>query len=145
MEEHKKPDEFIVEKILDRRHTSDNKLEYYIKWQGLELFKSSWEPLENLANVAVLVKQFDALKSEEDRKNSKQTKYKYRLIMPYDASPDKVKTVKMIDGKLCCLISWKEDSFGMQLEDCFIPTDIVKEEHSLLLIDFYETKIKFNK
>ncbi len=129
-----------AEKILDKK-IENNKVHYKIKWEGESISNATWE--------SELKEKFDNLINEfEKNKNIKkpiQKEINYKTQIPKDHEPERVITVKRIDNKLCCLVRWKEDAYGIQPEDCFIPTDVMKEDYSLLLIDFYETKIKFTK
>ena len=41
-------EEYIVEKILDKRYDLDGKVDYLIKWKGYDNSNNTWEPVENI-------------------------------------------------------------------------------------------------
>lgn len=60
--------EYEVEEIIAKRFNKSKKIyEYKIKWAGYSMNQCTWEPLENLNNVLIMVQEYDA-------NNYKQTK-----------------------------------------------------------------------
>ena len=41
-------EEYIVEKILDKRYDLNGKVDYLIKWKGYDNSNNTWEPIENI-------------------------------------------------------------------------------------------------
>lgn len=52
-------DEYVVEKILDKRVTKKGKIEYLLKWHGYSSRFNTWEPEQNLVGCAKMKKEFD--------------------------------------------------------------------------------------
>ena len=52
------PDLYTVEKIVEKR-IRNNKVEYFVKWEGYPKEQNTWEPKINLENVLYLVDAFE--------------------------------------------------------------------------------------
>ena len=50
---------FTVERILDKRHSSNGDLEYLVKWEGYPDSDNSWEPVALLHNARGAVRDFE--------------------------------------------------------------------------------------
>jgi hypothetical protein len=146
-------EEFVIKKIIDKRLNNLCQHEYLIQWEGYPIDKASWENEEALENVKEFIVEYEnscKQKSKKDENNlfitskAQNKKIEFREKMPIDEEPEKVINVKKIHDKLCCLVEWKENSYGVKRENCFIPNEIFKENYSILLIEYYETKVKFN-
>ena len=53
-------EEYKVERILDSKRRY-RKLYYHVQWAGYNYLRTTWEPADNLENVAELVGEFHAL------------------------------------------------------------------------------------
>lgn len=155
-----------VEEILEKR-IKNGRIEYFVKWVGLKISESTWEPEENLPNSKNLIKEYlsrETLTEEKyDKKHEKvienpaqnnnpayQTRaelMKYEDIpIIYDLSgdiPKKIRSVKKINEELHSLVEFEERSDGLMTEPCYVPSLILRKTNPKLLIEFYESKIKF--
>lgn len=61
-------DEYIVEKILDRKKIN-GVIKYKIKWEGYDENDCTWEPRQNLENVNYLIEEFDNKIKEKEKSN----------------------------------------------------------------------------
>lgn len=61
-------EEFIVEKILDKRIVSGGKTEYYLKWKGYDDSENTWEPVENLTCPELIAKFEEQYKAKKQKK-----------------------------------------------------------------------------
>ena len=60
-------------------------------------------------------------------------------------TPLKIKTAKKDqDGSVRCLIEWNRRSDGYQPEDSFVLNTELRKKYSDVLLDFYESRLKFN-
>ena len=57
---------FDVERILEKRINSLNKVEYLIKWKGYSLKETTWEPYYHLSNCKDLIRDFE-LKTKKQK------------------------------------------------------------------------------
>lgn len=67
-------EEFVVEKILDKR-TKRGNIEYFIKWKDFPEDDNTWEPVGNL-NCDDLIEEFEAQQEEVKKPRVKQEKVK---------------------------------------------------------------------
>ena len=50
-------EEYVVEKILEKRISRLGKVQYLVKWEGYKIEESTWEPEDNFANSKDLIKR----------------------------------------------------------------------------------------
>ena len=49
-EEEEADEQYVVEKILDKKEAEDGTLLYRVKWRGYGYEENTWEPIENLTD-----------------------------------------------------------------------------------------------
>ena len=97
-EAEKDEEEFEVEKILEKRYSSDGTVQFLVKWRGWDSpAHDTWEKRKNLHNCLDLIKQFetDAKEKNIDLPKSKKKRYynyKERPNYPNDEGPILFKT-----------------------------------------------------
>jgi len=139
MEEDDQEEEYVVEKILDKR-TRSGRVEYFLKWKGYGENDNTWEPAENL-NCPKLINQFELdynLKQNPSEKSSdKKDKPKYGFERGLE--PERILEAIDDGGELVFLISWEGSSI---IE--VVSAAEAKARYPQLVINYYINCIKFD-
>lgn len=143
---------YLVEKIIDKRKHK-GKVQYKVKWEGYAVEQATWEPLEHLGNVKDMVREFLSRKRKgkkccdndsDDSGDNVNVNIKNDIIISSNNVNDNnsVKYLKVIsinrDMKAKVEI---ENNEGRRIKE--IDTKVLREVCPVILIDFYETKLKF--
>ena len=162
---------FLVEEIVDRRKVK-GKYEYLIKWKGFT-DEYTWEPIENLENIKQDIEEYDEMYESANMENKK-SKNKKHLInnnkrkcikeksnkeseissncetdgytMHYflvDYSIEKTINVLKEGNNLIAEVTKKNNNGDIIHEK--INTKDLKKMNPWVLINFYESKIIFEK
>ena len=162
---------FLVEEIVDRRKVK-GKYEYLIKWKGFT-DEYTWEPIENLENIKQDIEEYDEMYESANMENKK-SKNKKHLIknnkrknikeksnkeseissncetdgytMHYfsvDYSIEKTVNVLKEGNNLIAEVTKKNNNGDIIHEK--INTKDLKKMNPWVLINFYESKIIFEK
>src|SRR5687767_1220048 len=94
------PDEFEVEKILDKR-LRNGKVEYFIKWLGYPDADNTWEPVDNLT-CHELIQEFE----RNERKKKIATAVGSSSDVNKNKTPEKILGATNATGELMFLIKW---------------------------------------
>ncbi|CAH0549105.1 unnamed protein product [Brassicogethes aeneus] len=137
------PEEFSVEKILDKR-ACNGKIEYLLKWKGYSDEDNTWEPEENLDCpdlIAAYESQFDTSTSKDQDDSEKVHKRKdiSEDIRPrgFDRGlePDKIVGATDASGELMFLMMWKNCK-----EADLVPASQLNGRCPEVVIKYYENK-----
>ncbi|KAL3199875.1 hypothetical protein MRX96_013444 [Rhipicephalus microplus] len=147
------PEEFIVEKILDRR-VRQGKVEYLLKWKGFGDSENTWEPEENL-DCPGLISQFEEkrkrkaesqstkMKDDADapsRKKKKQDGDAKPRGFDRGLDPDRIiGATKSSSGELMFVIKWKDCD-----EADIVPARVANIRCPQVVIRFYEERLAWD-
>ena len=92
-------EEYVVEKIVGCR-TKKGRVEYRIRWKGYDESDDTWEPAENLQKVQKLIREYELIKSDENRRNQK------KLLMQQIS---KMNQVNQESSLTCAIYKKKKD------------------------------------
>ena len=141
-------DLYEVEKIVDKRRRF-GKDEYKVKWLGYKMSECTWEPLEHLLNVMDEVEKYEKsikkgkinLENNKIEKKIKNTNEEEKANVYYiDNRYKNVITISSINQNLYGIVQF--DNNGI-IEEKKILTSDLKKLNPFILINFYESKIKF--
>lgn len=65
-------EEYVVERIVDKRVNKSGKTEYFLKWKGFPESENTWEPEEN-CDCVDLIAAFEAKSKTTDKKTKRRT------------------------------------------------------------------------
>ena len=159
--------EYVVEKVLDKRKNEKGQTQYLLKWEGFPEEESTWERSSNL-NCSKLIEEFEATRKEKEiseekdigKENSAPKKAKVTKRNKVDTEKTKMKKEKShkklngfergfkaeeilganeISGVVHFLIKWE----GVN-EANLVPAKIANVKIPQMVIAFYEARLAWS-
>lgn len=132
---------FVVERIVDKRITSEGKVEYFIKWRGYPSGDNTWEPEEN-CDCPALIQKFEESRAKSKKRGEKKPKCE-EIQKPrgYERGLELAEIMGATDvsGEIKYLVRWQYcDEFDL------VSSSQVSEKNPQMLIDYYEKLAPYN-
>lgn len=130
---------FVVEKIVDKRITTEGKVEYYIKWRGYPNSENTWEPEEN-CDCPAIIQRFEESRAKSKKRGEKKPKVE-EIVKPrgYERGLKIERIIgatdAMTNGEVYYMVKWETC-----LEYDLVPSVQIQEKNPEILIDFYEKR-----
>ncbi len=153
-------EKFEVECILDRKLLG-NRPVYKIKWVGYPLSECTWEPLAHLSQVMDLVDAYEEVrKLEAEIPEAPLDEFGHPIrsaVVMKETSAETSKVMGKLEvdtpvgilagrletGRVICKLEWARRLDGTLPLPSEVHSDEIKEEFPELLLDFYESQLKF--
>ena len=159
--------EYVVEKVLDKRKNEKGQIQYLLKWEGFPVEESTWERSSNL-NCSKLIEEFETAQKEKESTDEKElgkennTPKKAKVARRNKGDTEKTKTKKEkshkklngfergfkaeeilganeIGGVVHFLIKWE----GVN-EANMVPAKIANVKIPQMVIAFYEARLAWS-
>jgi len=145
------PEEYTVERIVDRRVNEDGTVEYLLKWNGFDDKDNTWEPESHL-DCPGLVAKFEEERAERERAKAKRKlgsvtsndgkkRKEEKLAHGFDRGlkPEKIIGATDSSGQLMFLMKWA----GTDDAD-LVPAKQANVKCPDIVIQFYEERVTWN-
>ncbi|XP_043653992.1 chromobox protein homolog 3 [Drosophila teissieri] len=133
---------FVVERIMDKRITSDGKVEYYIKWRGYTSADNTWEPEEN-CDCPNLIQKFEESRAKSKKRGEKKPKCEeIQKLRGYERGLELAEIVGATDvtGDIKYLVRWQFcDEFDL------VPSAQVAEKDPQMLIAYFQKMAPYSR
>ncbi|XP_055852045.1 chromobox protein homolog 3-like [Episyrphus balteatus] len=133
---------FSVEKIVDKRISTEGKIEYFIKWRGYPNSDNTWEPEEH-CNCPQLIQKFEESRAKAKKRGDKKPKIE-EITKPrgYDRglTVEEILGATDVTGDVSYLIKWS----GCNEYDLVAGSE-VRERDPLAVLEFYEKRSPFQR
>ena len=157
-------DYYSVEKILDKR-IHKGKIQYKIKWEGYSTDECTWEPLAHLDNVKYMIKEYEREQTEflnkKRHNNNNNEDSLSSTTKPNNTSPQlpttnssptlkeqaqhntqiKYLRVLSVTRELKAIVEIEENN---EITKIKLSTKQLRELCPVILLDYYETRLKFS-
>ncbi len=126
---------YDVEKIVDRRLSSNGKVFYLVKWLGYPDEDNTWEPASNLSNVKIMIEEF-----ENKRREKEKTEDVFGQI--YEDIPKQVLGIEIHNNKLYMKVIWKKRRTNIQPRNTLVFYPELKKYFPCAVLEFFEENLK---
>uniref|UniRef100_A0A8C3AM83 Chromobox 1 n=1 Tax=Cyclopterus lumpus TaxID=8103 RepID=A0A8C3AM83_CYCLU len=155
-EEEEQPEEYVVEKVLDRRVVK-GRVEFLLKWKGFSDEDNTWEPQDNLDCPDLIAEYMQKHKEKEEKKKegkrkvvseasgdseergSKRKKEEKARGFGRGLQPERIIGATDSSGELMFLMKWKNSD-----EADLVPAKEANVKCPQVVISFYEERLTWH-
>merc|ERR1712119_197239 len=128
-------EEYVVEKVLDKRVNRGGKTEYLLKWKGYGDEDNTWEPKEHI-DCEDLVEAFEKKRKDKKKKDADSDKQRG---FSRGLDPERIIGATDSSGELMFLIKWKGSD-----EADLVPAREANVKCAQTVIKFYEERLTWH-
>merc|ERR1712080_279512 len=129
-------EEYVVEKVTDKRVGRNGKVEYLLKWKGYGDEDNTWEPRENL-DCEEMIEAFEKARREKAKKKKGDDEKPRGFGRGLD--PERIIGATDSSGELMFLIKWKGSD-----EADLVPAREANVKCAQTVIKFYEERLTWH-
>ena len=133
-------EEYVVEKVVDKRVDTKGSVEYLLKWKGYDDADNTWEPSDNL-DCKELIQEFEAERANKKKAKSGGKKQASSsgdgpLGFARGLEADRIIGATDSTGELTFLVKWKGSD-----EADLVPSSEANVRCPQVVIRFYEERL----
>lgn len=125
--------------IYKKEDKESKKNDYLLNWRSIE--EAPWKPTTNIKKIQKDIIAFEKEMNNQSIKSQNMISKNYGKLEEGDIA-EEILGISKKNNVIFAFIRWKTNKNGIRPMDSFVSTKILKEYDPLILINFYEKKLK---